>query len=57
MNKYDDFIFLTRDGEKYVYTYKGKEMEFDSPQDAQQFIDGKRGERMNDGQVSSNVQE
>ena len=57
MNKYDDFIFLTRDGEKYVYTYNGKEMEFDSPQDAQQFIDGKRGERMNDGQVSSNVQE
>jgi hypothetical protein len=45
MNKYDDFIFVCRDGEKYIYSYNGKEMEFDTPQEAQHFIDGKRGER------------
>jgi len=49
MNKYDDFIFIGRDGEKYLYLYGDgraqKEMEFDTPQEAQHFIDGKRGER------------
>lgn len=53
LNKYADFIFLCREGEKYIYSYTGgdkpKEMEFDSPQDAQNWIDAKRGERTDNG--------
>lgn len=56
LNKYADFIFVCRDGEKYIYAFNGKEKEFDSPQDAQNWYDGQRGER-NDGQVPTSVVE